>query len=103
MQHQQYCLKITGDSMAGIIEPGSIVWADPAIEATDRGFVVLVPTDETDKRRYVRLLHGTTEDEFWAWRSIPPEYQFFRRDQYRCLKIAAMHLAYPTTAQPAAA
>jgi phage repressor protein C with HTH and peptisase S24 domain len=101
MQHQQYCLKISGDSMSGIIEPGSIVRVDPAIEATDRGFVILVPLDETDTRRYVRLLHGTEEDEFWVWRSTPPEYQFYRRDQYRCLKITAIHFAYPTTTESA--
>jgi hypothetical protein len=98
---QNHCLKIIGDSMSGIVEPGSFVQVDPNKEPT-AGFVIVVPLDETDTRRYVRLLHDTTDTDFWGvWRSMPPESQSFRRDQYRCLKIIAMQFAQP--AQPAAA
>jgi phage repressor protein C with HTH and peptisase S24 domain len=88
---EPFQLKISGDAMSGMIEPGSIVLVDPNVEVK-RGFVVFVPRDETDVRRYVRLLQAVTEADFWAWRSNPPdtEVKQFSKSQFRCLKITAI-------------
>lgn len=85
---EAYGVRVTGNSLSGIVKDGSIVWVDPHIEANEPSLVLLVPVDESDVRRYVRLLLQITSTDFIAWQTTPPESKPFARDQWRCLLIS---------------